>query len=81
MSKRKRRKSFFDQVGAAAAVCVQPVTQIHRLIDTPHSRRMVTMSDYEYADLIDDQDKVRMLVDPTSTYSRAAAAAMGPGNG
>jgi hypothetical protein len=35
------------------------------------------MSDYEYADLIDDQDKVRLLVDPTSTYSRAAAAAMG----
>lgn len=46
-------------------------------MDTPHSRRMVTMSDYEYADLIDDQDKVRLLVDPTSTYSRAAAAAMG----
>ena len=38
---------------------------------------MVTMSDYEYADLIDDSDKVRLLVDPTSTYSRAAAAAMG----
>jgi hypothetical protein len=38
---------------------------------------MVTLSDYEYADLIDDQDKVRMLIDPTSTYSRAAAAAMG----
>jgi hypothetical protein len=37
---------------------------------------MVTMSDYEYADLIDDQDKVRLLVDPTSTYARAAAAAM-----
>jgi hypothetical protein len=35
------------------------------------------MSDYEYADLIDDQDKVRLLADPTSTYSRAAAAAMG----
>ena len=47
------------------------------VIDTPHSRRMVTMSDYEYADLIDDQDKVRLLVDPTSTYARAAASAMG----
>jgi hypothetical protein len=70
-------KAFFDQVGAAAA---QLRTTRHAdtpLIDTPHSRRMVTMSDYEYADLIDDQDKIRMLVDPTSTYSRAAAAAMG----
>jgi hypothetical protein len=38
---------------------------------------MVTMTDYEYADLIDSQDKIRMLADPTSTYARAAAAAMG----
>ena len=35
------------------------------------------MSDYEWADLIDQQDKVRLLIDPTSTYGRAAAAAMG----
>jgi hypothetical protein len=47
------------------------------LMDTPHTRRMVTMTDYEYADLIDSQDKIRMLADPTSTYARAAAAAMG----
>ena len=37
---------------------------------------MVTMDHYEYADLIDDADKVRMLVDPTSSYAKAAAAAM-----
>jgi len=70
-------KAFFDQVGAAAAVLRTSRHADTPLIDTPHSRRMVTMSDYEYADLIDDQDKVRLLVDPTSTYSRAAAAAMG----
>jgi hypothetical protein len=70
-------KAFFDQVGAAAAVLRTTRHGDTPLIDTPHSRRMVTMADYEYADLIDDQDKVRMLVDPTSTYSRAAAAAMG----
>ena len=70
-------KAFFDQVGAAAAVLRTSRHADTPLVDTPHSRRMVTMSDYEYADLIDDQDKVRLLVDPTSTYSRAAAAAMG----
>jgi hypothetical protein len=70
-------KAFFDQVGSAAAVLRTTRHADTPLIDTPHSRRMVTMSDYEYADLIDDQDKVRLLVDPTSTYSRAAAAAMG----
>tara|TARA_E500000305_G_scaffold1214_1_gene1178 strand:+ start:2149 stop:2799 length:651 start_codon:yes stop_codon:yes gene_type:complete len=38
---------------------------------------MVTMDHYEYADLIDDADKVRMLVDPTSSYANAAAYAIG----
>ena len=38
---------------------------------------MVTIDTYDWADLIDDADKVRMLIDPTSTYARAAAAAMG----
>lgn len=69
-------KAFFDQVGSAAAVLRTTRHADTPLIDTPHSRRMVTMADYEYADLIDDQDKVRLLVDPTSTYARAAAAAM-----
>ena len=67
----------FDQVGSAAAVLRTTRHADTPLIATPHSRRMVTMSDYEYADLIDDQDKVRLLVDPTSTYARAAASAMG----
>ncbi len=70
-------KAFFDQVGSAAAVLRTSRHADTPLVDTPHSRRMVTLSDYEYADLIDDADKVRLLVDPTSTYSRAAAAAMG----
>jgi len=70
-------KAFFEQVGSAAA---QARTTRHGdtpLMDTPHARRMVTLTDYEYADLIDDQDKLRLLIDPTSTYARAAAAAIG----
>jgi hypothetical protein len=46
-------------------------------IDTPHSRRRVSLADYEWADLIDNADKVRLLIDPTSSYAKAAAAAMG----
>ena len=42
-------------------------------MDTPHARRMVTMSDYEYADLVDDQDKIHVLISPESTYGKAAA--------
>lgn len=70
-------KAFFDQVGKAAAVQRTSRHGDTPIMDTPHSRRMVTLADYEWADLIDDQDKVRMLADPTSSYARAAAAAMG----
>jgi len=35
------------------------------------------MDSYEYADLIDDPDKVQMLIDPTSSYANAAAYAIG----
>ena len=67
-------KAFFDQIGSATA---QKRTTRHGdtpLSDTPHSRRMVTMDHYEYAD---DPDKVQMLIDPTSTYANAAAFAIG----
>ena len=70
-------KAFFDQVGSTAAVERTTRNADTPLIETPHQRRMVTMADYEYATLVDDQDKIRLLIDPTSTYARAAAAAMG----
>lgn len=70
-------KAFFDQVGSSAAVKRTSRHSDTPVVDTPHSRRMVTMDTYEWADLIDDADKVRMLIDPTSAYARTAAAAMG----
>ncbi len=70
-------KSFFDQVGEAAAVARSSRHGDTPLVETPHSRRMVSLTTYEWADLIDDADKVRMLIDPTSSYARAAAAAIG----
>jgi len=70
-------KAFFEQVGSAAAVVRTSRNADTPLVETPHERRMVTMADYEYSSLIDDQDKIRMLIDPTSSYGKAAAAAMG----
>ena len=68
---------YFDQIGAGSAV-----KRISRHADTPytetpHARRQVAMEDYEYNDFIDRQDRVRTLIDPTSSYAQAAAMAMG----
>ena len=69
--------AFFEQVGSATA---QKRVSRHSdtpQIDTPHQRRRVSMVDYEYADLIDKQDQIRTLIDPTSSYALAAAFALG----
>jgi hypothetical protein len=70
------KNAFFEQIGSTAAVLRTSRHGDTPQIDTPHSRRRVSLSDYEWADLIDDQDKVRALVDPTSAYAKNAAAAM-----
>ena len=71
------KNAFFDQVGSVTATVRSTRHSDTPQSDTPHSRRRVSLVDYEFADLIDDLDKVRMLVDPTSTYALAAAYAMG----
>ena len=39
--------------------------------DQPHSTRYVDLFDWEDGDMLDDQDKIRMLVDPSSDYVKA----------
>ena len=68
---------FFERIGSTAA---QKRTSRHSdtpRMDTPHSRRKVTMDDYDWADLIDNEDKVRLLISPSSDYAMAGAFAMG----
>lgn len=74
-------------VGKAATVveqfgAVTPVKNLARhsdtpLISTPQDRRWVYPTDYDWADLIDSQDKLRMLIDPTGPYTQAGVMAMG----
>jgi hypothetical protein len=45
--------------------------------ETPHFRRRVTMRDYAWADLVDKEDKLRLLHDPESQYAKAAMMAFG----
>ena len=71
------KNAYFDQVGSVTAQLKASRHSDTPQIDTPHSRRRVSLADYEFADLIDQEDKVRLLIDPTSTYAQAAAMAMG----
>jgi hypothetical protein len=71
------KNAFFDQIGAVAAVQRTTRHADTPRMDTPHSRRRVSLSDYEWADLVDNQDKIRMLIDPTSDYAQAAMWALG----
>lgn len=66
-----------EQIGQVTA---QRRTNRHAdtpLISTPHDARWVFPNDYDWADLIDDVDKLRMLIDPTSPYAVNGAYAHG----
>ncbi|RLA39997.1 MAG: hypothetical protein DRR06_18155, partial [Gammaproteobacteria bacterium] len=68
---------FYDRIGAVVA---QKKVSRHSdtpQIDTPHSRRRVTLSDYEWADLIDKEDLRKMIQNPAGDYAIAAMWAMG----
>lgn len=71
------KDAYFDQVGVSEAVQITTRHADTPLISTPHSRRRVSMVDYDWADLTDDMDKIKMLVDPTSSYAQEGAMAMG----
>jgi hypothetical protein len=65
-----------EQIGS-----VTPTKNLSRhadtpLISTPHDARWIFPNDYSWADLIDDQDKLRMIIDPTSSYAQNALNAM-----
>ena len=68
-------RAFYDQVDATN---MSEVTNRHgdtEYTDTPHKRRMVKLSTYEVADLVDRADQRRLLNDPVNPYSRSMASA------
>lgn len=68
--------SVVEQFGATAAVQKTSRHSDTPLLDISQDKRWVFPSDYEWASLIDNQDKLRMVIDPTSPYAAAGAAAM-----
>jgi hypothetical protein len=69
--------SMAEQFGQVSPVRNQSRHSDTPLISTPQDKRWVYPNDYDWADLIDNQDKLRMLIDPTSNYAMAGAWAMG----
>lgn len=77
----------YSFVGKAASVAeqfgqVSPVRNQSRhsdtpLISTPQDKRWLYPNDYDWADLIDQQDKLRLLIDPAGPYTMAGVWAMG----
>lgn len=69
------KKTAFDRIGPVEA---QRRTGRHTdtpLIGTPFDRRWVEASTWDWADMIDDPDKCRILVDPAGSYVQNALAA------
>ena len=71
------KTKYTEQIGPSEAIARTSRHSDSPLVDTPHKRRLYSLSDYEWGDLIDKADRVKMLIDPTSTYAQSAAFAMG----
>lgn len=77
MSYTGKAASVAEQFGSVSPVRNQSRHSDTPLISTPQDKRWMYPNDYDWADLVDNQDKLRMLIDPTSSYAMAGAWAMG----
>lgn len=69
------RFGYFDYIGK---VKMQKRTSRHQdtgVVEVPHSRRRITLADYELPHLLDKQDVMRMVADPQGKYLMNAIAA------
>jgi len=71
------KQTHFERLGATDVVKRTTRHGDTPLVSSVHSRRRVTMNDYEWADLVDKQDDIRMLINPKSLYAVNAAYSMG----
>jgi len=65
-----------ERLGVREAVIKANRHQLTPILDVPHSRRKFGMDDYQWADLVDTEDEIRMLISPISEYAKAGAYAM-----
>jgi Phage capsid protein len=68
---------FYDRIGPVTASLITTRGGDTQYSDTPFDRRRIGLQEYDFADLIDKFDKLRMLADPTSSYTQNAVFALG----
>lgn len=66
---------FYDAVGPTEAQAKGARNSDTPLMETPHTRRRVHCAPYNWATLVDNTDKLRMITDPTNVYAVNANAA------
>lgn len=69
--------SMAEQFGSVNPVFNQARHSDTPLISTPQDKRWIYPTDADWADLIDNQDRLRMLIDPAGPYTQAGVMAMG----
>jgi hypothetical protein len=67
---------YFERIGATAAVQKVGRAQPTPNISTPHSRRRVSMATYNWGDTVDNDDKLKVLINPESDSSSLALSAL-----
>jgi hypothetical protein len=71
------KRAFFDRL---APTEMQLKTSRHApapLVESVHDRRSVTLEDWGWGDIVDREDKIRMLISPESEIARNAVMAAG----
>lgn len=77
METQASKTDYYERVGSVDA---QEITTRHGdtpILNTPHTRRALTLIDAEYGDMIDKMDRVRLLIRPDDAYVKAAVWALG----
>jgi hypothetical protein len=75
MESQKGKTKFYEQLGSTSAVKRTSRHADTPRVDSDHQRRQVTLTDYDWSDLIDTLDETKMLISPASPYAQSAAMA------
>ena len=68
---------FYDRIGLRTARRKEGRHSRVVHTDTPHSRRMVTLEEWYDSDVVDEEDKIRLIMNPQSEYAQAIGKSLG----